>query len=132
MHLDVHSVGQMINSVIFAQAIAWKNLVPSCLLANFEAAVATTFGRGWGVVIVVRVWSVLSPVLECVEVGAGVVLLVVGLVFGLSSRYCGVARTIHTTRLLYRRYLQNFAWHFRSDIEVQSIYRHPRYTSFHR
>ena len=31
----------------------------------------------------------LSAVLECVEVGAGVVLDVVGLVFGLSSRYCG-------------------------------------------
>ena len=63
---------------ILAQVIAWKNLGLSYPLANLEAVVATTRGRG--VFIVVRVWTVLSALLGCVEVGAGVVLLVVGLV----------------------------------------------------
>ena len=112
VHFVVHFVGQMINSVIFAQAIVWKNLGLSSLLANYEAAVATTFGRGRGVFILVRVWSVLSAVIECVEVGAGVVLLVDGLFFGLSSPYCRGARAIHTTRLLHWRYSQSFAWLF--------------------
>ena len=84
------------------------------------------------VYIVVRVWSVLSAVLECIEVadlnmqhvsffvGAGVVLDVVGLVSGFSSRYCEIARAIQTTRLLYWRYCKSSASHVRSDIEVEA------------
>lgn len=71
----------MIDSAIFAQAIAWKHLDLGYPLVNLEAAVATTFGRWQGVFLVVRVWISLSAVLECLVVGAGVVLLVVGLVF---------------------------------------------------
>ena len=89
----------MIDSAIFAQVIAWKNLGLNYPLADLEAAVATTSGRRGAVCIAVRVWSVLSAVLECVEVGAGVVLHVVGLVFGLLSRYCGVARAVQCLRL---------------------------------
>ena len=90
----------MIDSAIIAQVIACKNLGLRYPLANFEAAVATRSGRRLGVFNMGRVWSVLSAVLECVEVGACVVLLIIGLVFGPSSRYCGVARAIQTARLL--------------------------------
>ena len=111
---------------ILAQVIAWKNLGLSYPLANLEAAVATTRGRG--VFIVVRVWIVLSALLGCVEVGGSARSWPC---FGLSPRYCGVARAIQTTRLLYWRYYQSSAWYVLSDVEVQSIYRRPRYTFFY-
>ena len=73
--------GVMTDSAIFAQAIAWKHLDLGYSLVNLEAAVATTFVRGQGVFLVVRVWILLSAVLECLIVGAGLFLFVVGLVF---------------------------------------------------
>ena len=110
----------MIDRALFAKVIALKNLGLSHLLANLDAAVATTLRRRRVVFIVFRVWSVLSAVLECVEVEAGMVLDVVGFLFGLSFRYCGVARAIQTTRLLYWRCYQSCASYVRSDIEVEA------------
>ena len=78
MPLDIHFVGQMILRRP-GPICDLKTLELSYPLANLDAAVATMFRRRRVVFIVFRVWSVLSAVLECVEVGAGVVLDVLAL-----------------------------------------------------